>query len=122
MSYFATKVYIDKVTIAAIYAALGNRDRAFAALRQAAADRAAMVSAPRFFPWLASLFDDPRFARFEYDITRSAIELPADAGGKTMNFQKFLAELKRRNVYKVAGQQVSRIEVRGLRLIRLVRA
>jgi TolB-like protein len=78
----ATKVYIDKVSIAAIYAALGDRDRAFAALRLAAADRAAMVSAPRFFPWLAPLFDDPRFAQFEYNITHSAIVLPADAETK----------------------------------------
>ena len=78
----ATKTYIDKVQVAAIYAALGDRDRAFAALKQAAADRAAMVSAPRFFPWLAPLFDDPRFAQFEYDIAHSAIELPADAEAK----------------------------------------
>ena len=78
----ATKVYIDKVLIAAIYAALGDRDRAFAALREAAADRAAMISAPRFFPWLAPLFDDPRFAQFEYDITHSPTGLAAGAEAK----------------------------------------
>jgi TolB-like protein len=78
----ATKVYIDKVQIAAVYAALGDGDRAFAALREAAADRAAMISAPRFFPWLAPLFDDPRFAQFEYDISHSAIGLPADEEAK----------------------------------------
>ena len=78
----ATKVYVDKVQIAAIYAALGDRDRAFAALKQAAADRAAMVSGPRFFPWLAPLFDDPRFAQFEHDISHSPIDLPADAEAK----------------------------------------
>ena len=75
----ATKVYIDKVHVAAIYAALGDHDHAFAALRQAAADRSATVSAPRFNPLLAPLFDDPRFAQFEYDIAHSAIVLPADA-------------------------------------------
>jgi TolB-like protein len=78
----AAKVYIDKVQIAAIYAALGDRNRAFAALSVAAADRAAMVSGPRFFPWLAPLFDDPRFAQFEYDMAHSPIQLPADAEAK----------------------------------------
>jgi hypothetical protein len=66
----ATKVYIDKTEIAAIYAALGDRDRTFAALQQPAADRSGRVSAP--------LFDDPRFPQLEYDITHSAIVLPAD--------------------------------------------
>jgi hypothetical protein len=41
-----------------------------------------MVSGPRFFPWLAPLFDDPRFAQFEYHIAHSAIALPADAEAK----------------------------------------
>jgi hypothetical protein len=38
-----------------------------------------------------------------------------------VKIDNFFAELKRRNVYKVAGQQVSGIEIRSLRLIQLVR-
>ena len=38
-----------------------------------------------------------------------------------MNMRKFFGELNRRNVYNVAGQQVSGIEIRSLGLIRLVK-
>ena len=54
--------YVDRTHIAAIHAALGDKDKAFAELDQACQDRSARISAPRFYPWLAPLFDDPRFA------------------------------------------------------------
>jgi hypothetical protein len=54
--------YVDRTHIAAIHAALGDKDKAFAELDQARQDRSARISAPRFYPWLAPLFDDPRFA------------------------------------------------------------
>jgi TolB-like protein/Tfp pilus assembly protein PilF len=69
----AREFYVDKIHLAAIYAALGEKDNAFAALEQAAQERSARVSAPRFTNWLAPLFDDPRFAAFEYKIAHSAI-------------------------------------------------
>ena len=69
----AGKIYIDKVHLAAIYATLGDHDKAFAALDRAAKDRSARVSTPRFYNWLAPLFDDPRFAAFEYKVAHSSI-------------------------------------------------
>lgn len=73
----ATKVYIDQTHIAAIAAALGDHDLAFAALRQAAVDRSARICTPRYHhEWLGPLFDDPRFAEFERDFARSAIIAP----------------------------------------------
>ena len=54
--------YVDRTHIAAIHAALGDKDKAFAELDQACQDQSARISAPRFYPWLAPLFDDPRFA------------------------------------------------------------
>src|SRR5207248_6101856 len=54
--------YVDRTHIAAIHAALGDNDKAFAELDQARQDRSARISAPRFYPWLAPLFDDSRFA------------------------------------------------------------
>ena len=70
--------YVDHMPIAAIYAALGEKDKAFAALDQACADRSARVSTPRFYPWLAPLFDDPRFAALEFKVTHSAISSPLE--------------------------------------------
>jgi TolB-like protein/Tfp pilus assembly protein PilF len=73
----ATKVYIDHTHIAAIAAALGDHDLAFAALRQAGVDRSARICTPRYHhEWLGPLFDDPRFAEFEHDFARSAIVAP----------------------------------------------
>ncbi len=68
--------YVDQTHIAAIYAALGEKDKAFAALEQACDDRSARVSTPRFYPWLSPLFDDPRFAALEDKIAHSAISSP----------------------------------------------
>ena len=65
--------YIDQVHLAAIYAALGERDQAFAALDRACDDRSARVSTPRFYGWLSPLFDDPRFAVLEHNVAHSAI-------------------------------------------------
>jgi TolB-like protein/Tfp pilus assembly protein PilF len=71
--------YVDKIHLAAIYAALSENDKAFAALEQSAHDRSARISAPRFYPWLSPLFNDPRFAAFEDKIARSAIVSPAES-------------------------------------------
>jgi tetratricopeptide (TPR) repeat protein len=70
--------YVDQTHLAAIYAALGEKDKAFAALDQACADRSARVSTPRFYPWLAPLFDDPRFAALEFKVAHSAIASPLE--------------------------------------------
>jgi TolB-like protein/Tfp pilus assembly protein PilF len=68
--------YVDQMYLAAIYAALGEKDKAFAALDRACDDRSARVSTPRFYPWLAPLFDDARFAALEFKVTHSAISDP----------------------------------------------
>lgn len=65
--------YVDQVHLAAIYAALGEKDKAFAALDRACADRSARVSTPRFYQWLSPLFNDPRFTALEYKVTHSAL-------------------------------------------------
>ena len=72
----AKQRYIDQTHIAAIYAALGDKDHAFAALDRACDDRSARVSTPRFFFWLAPLFDDPRFAALEEKVAHSAVSEP----------------------------------------------
>jgi tetratricopeptide (TPR) repeat protein len=71
--------YVDQAHVAAIYAALGDKDKAFAALDRACADRSARVSTPRFYQWLSPLFNDPRFAALEYKVAHSAILSPLDA-------------------------------------------
>ena len=70
--------YVDQMHIAAIYAALGEKDKAFAALDRACDDRSARVSTPRFYTWLSPLFDDPRFAALEYKVAHSALSSPND--------------------------------------------
>ena len=76
----ARERYVDKIHLAAIHAALGEKDHAFAALEQAAQDRSARISAPRFYSaWLSPLFDDPRFAAFEDKIAHSAMVPPAES-------------------------------------------
>ena len=72
----AQQRYVDRTHLAAIYAALGEKDKAFAALDRACADRSARVSTPRFYTWLAPLFDDPRFADLEFRVAHSAIPSP----------------------------------------------
>jgi TolB-like protein len=72
--------YVDQMHIAAIHAALGEKDKAFAALDRACEDRSARVSTPRFYQWLAPLFTDARFAALEYKVAHSAISSPLDAG------------------------------------------
>ncbi len=74
----AQRRYVDHAHIAAIYAALGQKDEAFAALDQACDDRSARVSTPRFYSWLAPLFDDPRFAALEYKVAHSALSSATD--------------------------------------------
>jgi TolB-like protein len=75
----AQRRYVDHMHLAAIYAALGEKDKAFTALEQAGQDRSARASAPRFYPWLSPLFDDPRFAVLEDKIAHSAITSPGDS-------------------------------------------
>jgi TolB-like protein len=70
-----SKAYVDKFHLAAIYAALGDKDKAFAALDRSIEDRSSRASTPRFYPWLKPLVDDPRFAAAEYKVTHSAILL-----------------------------------------------
>jgi TolB-like protein len=74
----AQQRYVDRSHLAGIYAALGDKDKAFAALDQACADRSARVSTPRFYTWLAPLFDDPRFAALEDKVGHSALASPLE--------------------------------------------
>ncbi len=76
---FSKQKYVDKAHLAAIYAALGEKDKAFAALDQACAERSARVSTPRFYQWLAPLFDDPRFVALEYKVAHSALSFADEA-------------------------------------------
>ena len=78
----ARQRYVDHTHIAAIYAALGDKHKAFAELEQASNDRSARASAPRFYPWLSPLFDDPRFAAFEEKVAHSPLRLPTDSPSK----------------------------------------
>jgi tetratricopeptide (TPR) repeat protein len=74
----ARQRYVDHTHIAAIYAALGNKDKAFAELDQACNDRSARASAPRFYPWLSPLFHDPRFAALEDKVAHSPLPLSTE--------------------------------------------
>src|SRR4029077_10297418 len=87
----AQQRYVDHTHIAAIYAALGDNDRAFAALDQAFQDRSARVYAPRFYPWLVPLREDPRFVELENKIARS--QLPQSAEVASRSFDKSIAVL-----------------------------
>ena len=87
----AQQRYVDHTHIAAIYAALGDNDRAFAALDQAVQDRSARVYAPRFYPWLVPLREDPRFVELENKIARS--QLPQSAEVASRSFDKSIAVL-----------------------------
>ncbi len=53
--------YVDSTSIAAIYAALGETDGAFAALDQAYRDRSAKLLYLWWQPWFEPLYEDPRF-------------------------------------------------------------
>jgi tetratricopeptide (TPR) repeat protein len=55
--------YVDRVTIAEIKAALGDRDGALAALDQAYRDRSYPLLSAWFLPEFKPLHDDPRFQR-----------------------------------------------------------
>jgi len=92
----AQERYVDHTHLAAIHAALGDKDKAFAALDQALNDRSARVYAPRFYPWLAPLREDPRFVELENKIARS--ELPQSAEVASRPFEKSIAVLPFRNL------------------------
>ena len=87
----AQERYVDHTHLAAIHAALGDKDKAFAALDQALNDRSARVYAPRFYPWLAPLREDPRFVELENKIARS--QLPQSAEVASRPFEKSIAVL-----------------------------
>ena len=70
--------YVDQTHLAAIYAALDEKDKAFAALDRACADRSARISTPRFYQWLSPLFNDPRFAALEYKVAHSVLSSPLE--------------------------------------------
>src|SRR6185437_10220397 len=53
--------YVDRTYIAAIYAALGDKDAATAQLEQAYRDRSAHMDALWLNPWYRPLHGDPRF-------------------------------------------------------------
>jgi eukaryotic-like serine/threonine-protein kinase len=82
---FAKQRYTDQMHIAAVYAALGDKDTAFALLDRACDDRSARVSSPRFFSWLSPLFDDPRFAALENKVAHSAILATESGSGGSPN-------------------------------------
>ncbi|MBA3962197.1 MAG: hypothetical protein H0X40_09880 [Chthoniobacterales bacterium] len=77
--------YVDQAHVAAIYASLGEKDKAFAALNQACDDRSARVSTPRFYPWLSPLFADPRFDELEYKVAHSASTTPVSESDGSPN-------------------------------------
>ncbi|MGH8184568.1 MAG: hypothetical protein ACREPH_13005 [Rhodanobacteraceae bacterium] len=54
--------YVDRSYIAAIYAALGDKDNAMVQLEQAYRDRSAHMDSFWMNPWYRSLHGDPRFA------------------------------------------------------------
>lgn len=75
----AQQRYVDHTHLAGIYAALGDKDKAFAALEQALKDRSARVYASRFYPWLAPLKDDPRFAELEKKVANSQLPVSPES-------------------------------------------
>jgi hypothetical protein len=57
-----TRHYVRAEAIASIYAALGDRERAFRWLTRAVAERSAGLVYVHLEPWSAPLRSDPRFA------------------------------------------------------------
>src|SRR5438034_1605495 len=92
----AQERYVDHTHLAAIHAALGDKDKAFAALDQALNDRSARVYAPRFYPWLAPVREDSRFVELENKIARS--QLPQSAEVASRPFEKSIAVLPFHNL------------------------
>src|SRR5437773_2770099 len=92
----AQERYVDHTHLAAIHAALGDKDKAFAALDQALNDRSARVYAPRFYPWLAPVREDSRFVELENEIARS--QLPQSAEVASRPFEKSIAVLPFHNL------------------------
>jgi TolB-like protein len=87
----AQERYVDHTHIAAIHAALGDNDRAFVALDQAFQDRSARVYAPRFYPWLSPLREDPRFVELENKVANS--QLPSSTDSISQTPEKSIAVL-----------------------------
>jgi TolB-like protein len=75
----AQQRYVDHTHLAGIYAALADKDKAFAALEQALKDRSARVYASHFYPWLDPLKDDPRFVELENKVANSQLPVSAQS-------------------------------------------
>jgi TolB-like protein/Tfp pilus assembly protein PilF len=75
----AQQRYVDHTHLAGIHAALGDKDKAFAALEQALKDRSARVYASRFYPWLDPLKDDPRFVELEKKVANSQLPVSSES-------------------------------------------
>ena len=115
----AQERYVDHTHLAAIHAALGDKDKAFAALDQALNDRSARVYAPRFYPWLAPLREDPRFVELENKIARS--QLPQSAEVASRPFEKSIAVLPFRQPQRRSRECVFRRRHPGRSLTSLAR-
>lgn len=73
--------YVDRTYIAAIYAALGDNDRAIANLGQAYMDRSSHMDSVWLNPWYQPLHGDPRFQALVARIAKGgAGRLPASNG------------------------------------------
>ena len=72
--------YVDRTYIAAIYAALGDKDAAMAQLEQGYRDRSAHADALWLNPWYRPLHGDPRF---EALVARIAAGRPAASGASS---------------------------------------
>ena len=63
----------DPFFLAGVYAALGNRDKAFALLDRAYDERTSFLSFINVFPWMDPLRPDPRFARLVMRLGQPAL-------------------------------------------------
>jgi class 3 adenylate cyclase/TolB-like protein len=69
--------YVDKTKIAVLYTALGDKDRAFAALEQALRDRSPVMNSLEYNHMLQPLKDDPRFKALVARVSTSVTPLPS---------------------------------------------
>ena len=68
--------YVDKTKIAALYAALGDKDKAFAALEEAFRERSPVMNSLEGNHMLRPLDDDPRFHALVVKVQNSSFALP----------------------------------------------
>ncbi|HSC47479.1 MAG TPA: hypothetical protein VLG68_05290, partial [Gammaproteobacteria bacterium] len=72
--------YVDKTKLAALYVALGEKDRALAALEQAYRERSPVMNSLEVNGMLRPLADDPRFKALVAKMKDSSKASPAPAG------------------------------------------